>query len=147
MAEARPEFWEEAEALTAAAPIAFLATAAGGQPHVRAVTPAYIDQEVYVAAGAGSAMVRQITGNPRVELLHWTRDFRHLRIVGRADLRSGADADPEAICERFPYELADFFGPDLNDMSLIIIRPCRISLTTLADIAADRPPRVWRAAD
>jgi len=143
--EDAPEFWEEAEALIRAAPIGFLATSAGGQPHVRAVTPAYIGRRSYIAAAKNSPMVRQIARNPRVELMHWTRDFRHLNIVGRAELRPGQSAGE--VEQHFLYALDDFFAADRSNMSLIAIRPRRIALTTLADIVASRPPRVWRAAD
>ena len=92
MAEHEPDFWDEAMALIKAAPIGFLATAGSDQPHVRAVTPAYVGVNLYIAAGANSSMVRQITRNPRVELLHWTRDFRHLHITGLASVQPGAQA-------------------------------------------------------
>ena len=140
-----PDFWDEALELIGAAPIAFLATARGAQPHVRAVTPGYAGLTIYICTGRGSAMARQIADNPRVELLHWTLDFRHLHIVGRAEVRPGAEA--AAIEDSLPYALDDFFAPDRSDMSLLVITPRRISITTLADIAADRPPRVWRASD
>lgn len=143
--ELLPEFWDDAAALIRAAPIGFLATAAGAQPHVRAVTPAYAGLRIYIAAARGSPMTRQIGANPRVELLHWTPDFRHLHIVGEAELRDGSEAD--AIGESFPYPLDDFFAEDRSDMALIAIEARRIAFTTLADIAADRPPRIWRAAD
>ncbi len=143
MVENAPEFWAEAEALIRAAPIAFLATSAGRQPHLRAVTPAYIGLQSYIAAAKDSPMVRQIARNPRIELLHWTRDFRHLNIVGRAELRPGQSAGE--VEQHFLYALDDFFAADRSNMSLIAITPQRIALTTLADIAASRPPRVWRA--
>ena len=140
-----PEFWDDAAALIRDAPIGFLATAAGAQPHVRAVTPAYVGLRIYIAAGRDGPMTRQVGANPRVELLHWTPDFRHLHIVGRAELRDGAEA--AEIEESFPYPLDDFFAEDRGDMTLIAIEARRIAFTTLADIAADRPPRIWRAAD
>ena len=143
--ELLPEFWGDAVGLVRAAPIGFLATAAGAQPHVRAVTPVYVGLRIYIAAARGGAMTRQIAGNPRVELLHWTPDFRHLHIVGEAELREGSEAD--AIGESFPYPLDDFFAEDRSDMTLIAIEARRIAFTTLADIAADKPPRIWRAAD
>lgn len=140
-----PEFWDDAAAVIRAAPIGFLATAAGAQPHVRAVTPAYVGLQIYIAAASGSPMTRQIAANPRVELLHWTPDFRHLHIVGLAELRDGAEA--AELEQRFAYPLDDFFSEDRRDMTLIAIVARRIAFTTLADIAADRPPRIWRATD
>lgn len=145
MPDTLPEFWEDAAALIRAAPIAFLATARGEQPYVRAVTPAWHDLRAYIAAAKGSLMTRQIAANPRIELLHWTPDFRHLHVSGLADLRAGAEA--AELEDDFPYPLDDFFAPDRSDMTLIAITPRRITFTTLADIAADRPPHIWRAAD
>ena len=140
-----PDFWEDAAQLIRAAPIAFLATARRDQPYVRAVTPAWVGPRAYIAASQDSPMTRQIAANPRIELLHWTPDFRHLHVAGLAELRPGADvADLE---DQFPYPLDDFFAPDRSDMSLIVLTPRRMIFTTLADMAADRPPRIWRAGD
>ena len=143
MTDEPPDFWDDALGLIAAAPIAFLATARGEQPFVRAVTPAWIGLRAYIAAADGGPMTRQIAANPRIELLHWTPDFRHLHIVGVADLRPGEEA--AEIEERFLYPLDDFFAHDRSDMSLIAITPRRITFTTLAEMAANRPPRVWRS--
>ena len=144
MPDDMPDFWEDAAEVIRSAPIAFLATTRGEQPHVRAVTPAWVGLAIYIAAASGSPMTRQVAANPRIELLHWTPDFRHLHIVGAAELRAGAEASE--IAERFPYSLDDFFAADHSDMSLIAITPRRITFTTLAEMAASRPPRVWRAS-
>lgn len=145
MTDTLPDFWDDALGLIAAAPIAFLATARGEQPFVRAVTPAWIGLRAYIAAASDGQMTRQIAANPRIDLLHWTSDFRHLHIAGVAELRDGAEA--AAFEDQFPYPLDDFFAADRSDMSLIAITPRRIIFTTLAEMAADRPPRIWRATD
>ena len=141
-----PEFWPEALDLIRSAPIAFLATENRGQPHVRPATPAYVGADAYILTPAYSHRVRHIQRNPRIELLHWTGDFRHLNLSGSATV----SLDHEQIAEvapHFPYEAEDFFGTDLQEAALIHLPAQRISITTLFDIIAEKPPRVWRASD
>ena len=141
-----PEFWPEALDLIASAPIAFLATENRGQPHVRPATPAYVDADAYILTPAEGHRVRHIQRNPRIELLHWTGDFRHLNLSGSATVTLDREKIIE-IAPHFPYEAEDFFGPDLREAALIHLPAQRISITTLFDIIAEKPPRVWRASD
>lgn len=141
-----PEFWPEALEVISSAPIALLATAEGRQPHVRPVVPAYVDLDAYVLTTTGTPKTRQISDNPRVELLHWTQDFRHLNLAGDGEVID----DPELIASvapHFPYTVDDFFGPDLRAPALLKIRLDRVSITTFNDIIANKQPRVWRASD
>ncbi len=140
-----PDFWSEALDLIGSAPIAFLATENEGQPHVRPATPAYIGADAYILTPADSHRVRHIRRNPRIELLHWTGDFRHLNLSGSARVFLDNDRIAE-MSPHFPYDVEDFFGPDLLAPALIHLPAQRISITTLFDIIADKPPRVWRAA-
>lgn len=139
-----PGFWPEALDLISSAPIAFLATEHDGQPHVRPATPAYVGADAYILTPAEGHRVRHIRRNPRIELLHWTGDFRHLNLSGSAQVI----VDHARIAElspHFPYDVEDFFGPDLVQPALIHLPAQRISITTLFDIIAEKPPRVWRA--
>ena len=140
-----PAFWPEALKIIKSAPIGLLATAQGRQPHVRPVTPAYVGLNAYVLTASGTPKLDQIRNNERVELLHWTVDFRHLNLAGVAHVTE----DPETISEvapHFPYEVADFFGPDIRAPALIKITLRRISITTFNDIIANKQPRIWRAS-
>ena len=99
----------------------------------------------YVLTGSGTPKLDQIRNNELVELLHWTVDFRHLNLAGVAQVTE----DPETISEvapHFPYEVADFFGPDIRAPALIRITLRRISITTFNDIIANKQPRIWRAS-
>lgn len=140
-----PDFWPEALELIHAAPIALLATAHGAQPHVRPVTPAYVGLDAYVLTSQGAPKIHQIESNDRVELLHWTADFRHLNLAGRAEISFDVEKIVE-VAPYFPYVVDDFFGPDLRPPALIKIRLRRVSITTFKDIIADKLPRIWRAS-
>ncbi len=130
--------------MIAAAPIGFLATVDHEQPTVRAVTPTYEGVVAYVATDPGSFKVRNITTNPFVELLHWTTDFRHLRIRGRASLVTD-DAIKLRLWDTFSYSLSDFFGSaDNPTYGLLQIDPFRIDLSSLQRVATGKPPKVWR---
>ncbi len=141
-----PDFWPEAFEIISSAPIDLLATAEGLQPHVRPVVPAYVGLTAYVLTTSGSPKTEQINSNELVELLHWTSDFRHLNLAGRAELTGSAD-EIASVAQHFPYTVDDFFGPDIRAPALIKISLQRISITTFNDIIADKRPRVWRAPD
>ena len=146
---AQPEFWEEAQALIAGAPIAFLATAWGEQPIARAVTPTYEGLMAYVATDPDTSKVRQVRRNPLVDLLHWSTDFRHLSLRGRASMVDDAVVR-ERMWSAFPYALEDYFehaGCEGQKAAygLMRIEPFRIELWSLGSLATGKPPQVWRA--
>ncbi len=144
--DAAPAFWPEALEVIHGAPIALLATAEGRQPHVRPVVPAYVGLVAYVLTAAGTPKTRQISDNALVELLHWTQDFRHLNLAGRAEVIEDAALISE-VAPHFPYTVDDFFGPELRAPALLRIGLERVSITTFNDIIANKQPRVWRATD
>ena len=140
-----PDFWPEALEVVSQAPIGLLATTEDRQPHVRPVVPAYVGMIAYVLTSSGSPKTTQIQSNERVELLHWSSDFRHLNLSGTATVIE--DADQIALAApHFPYTVDDFFGPELRAAALLKIRLERVSITTFNDIIANKQPRVWRAA-
>ena len=145
-----PDFWDEAQAIIAAAPIAFLATAAGDQPLVRAVTPAYEGTTIFVATDPDTPKVRQIRNNPLVNLMHWGQDFRHVSVLARASLVT----DPETLdrlWSTFPYALSDYFDRAVPPAEgkvrygLLRLEPFRIEVGSLGSLATGKPPQVWRA--
>ena len=141
-----PDFWPEAQEIIKSAPIGLLATTEGLQPHVRPVAPAYVGLHAYVLTSVRTPKLAQIRSNERVELLHWSVDFRHLNLTGVADV-SEDEAEIAAVAAHFPYAVDDFFGPDLRAPALIKIALRRISITTFNDIIASKRPRIWRATD
>jgi uncharacterized pyridoxamine 5'-phosphate oxidase family protein len=150
MADAdQPVFWDEAQAIIVSAPIAFLASAHGDQPLVRAVTPAYEGTTVYIATDRDTPKVRQIERNPLVNLIHWAQDFRHVSLRARAALVS----DPEVLerlWEAFPYALSDYFdradppAEGKASYGLLCLQPFRIEVGSLGSLAMGKPPQVWR---
>lgn len=145
-----PEFWDEAKAIIKSRPIAFLATVDGEQPIVRAVTPTYDGITAYVATDPSTPKVRQIRNNPRVDMIHWEQDFRHLAIRARASLVTDVET-LDRIWDTFPYALSDYFDRDdppaegKAPYGLIRLEPFRIELWSLASLATGKPPQVWRA--
>ena len=139
-----PEFWSEALEVIKSAPIGQLATVQGRQPHVRPVAPAYVGLCAYVLTSVGTPKLRQIRDNELVEILHWTKDYRHLNLAGVAEVTEDEAAIGE-VAAHFPYAVDDFFGPDIRAPALIRIELKRISITTFEDIIASKQPRVWRA--
>ena len=144
MAAELPEFWDEALAVIEAAPIGFFATEQGGQPRLRPVTPTYEGVAAYIATDPRSLMARHVRRNPKVELVHWTQDFRQLHLIGEAIQVDDQDT-LERMWDAFAYELADYFGDDKLPYGLIQVRPARIWLTSLQQAAALQPPQDWRA--
>ncbi len=142
--EELPEFWHEALDVVRAAPIAFLATSDQAQATVRAVTPMYEGVTAYVATDAAAPKARHVRNNPLVELLHWTSDFRHLSLRGRASMVEDV-AIKQRLWDLFPYNLADYFdAQDKSAYGLMRIQPFRIEITSLQRIATGKPPKVWR---
>lgn len=140
----RPEFWDEAIEIVATAPIAYLTTVYREQPSVRAVTPTYEGIVAYIASDPHSWMARSIRANPLVELMHHTRDFRHVRLRGRAAMTDDAETK-ERMWGAFGYDLADFFGERGQfEYGLMRIEPFRIEVSSLQRIATGKPPLIWR---
>ncbi|MCY3922093.1 MAG: pyridoxamine 5'-phosphate oxidase family protein [Chloroflexi bacterium] len=141
-----PDFWPEALEVIDSAPIGLLATTEGLQPHVRPVAPAYVGLHAYVLTSVRTPKLEQIRSNERVEILHWTVDFRHLNLAGIAEVTEDHHIIAE-VAPHFPYAVDDFFGPDLRAPALIKIALQRISITTFDDIIANKRPRIWRISD
>ena len=141
-----PDFWTEALEVIRASPIAYLATIHGDQPNVRAVTPTYVGVTAYIATEPQSFKVRSAQRNPHVDLIHHHDDFRHINVRGTATLVDDEVLKAE-MWDKFPYNLADFFGHGRAEYGLLRIDPFRIELMSLYDYAANKPARVWRPED
>lgn len=145
-----PEFWAEAQAIIAAAPIGFLATVDGNQPIVRAVTPAYEGATAYVATDPRTPKVRQVRDNPLVHLIHWSQDFRQLSLRARASLVTDASV-LDRLWDAFPYALADYFDRDdrhvegKSPYGLLRLEPFRIELWSRESLATGKPSQLWRS--
>ena len=147
--DVQPDFWDEALTIIAAAPIAFLATTEGEQPVVRAVTPTYEGVTAYIATDPETGKIRQVGRNPRVNLLHWSTDFRHVSLRGRASMVEDT-AVRERMWSSFPYALEDYFERADGEgqkavYGLMQIVPFRIELWSLGSLATGKPPQIWRA--
>ncbi len=144
------KFWDKVHAVAAKATWAYLATAAGAQPKVRVVHPAFEGERVWVATGRSSAKARHIDNNPRVELFYQIgAEMVHLTVTGTAKFVEDL-AEKKRIWSGkvFDYDLAQFWpgGPESKDFGLMMITPERVELTSLPEMTAGKKPEVWRAA-
>ncbi|MEW6686780.1 MAG: pyridoxamine 5'-phosphate oxidase family protein [Candidatus Edwardsbacteria bacterium] len=68
----------------------FLATVEGNQPRVRPVTLIYFDKRFWIMTNTGSAKVKQIQKNPKIELCLFLERKKggnsYIRIIGMARL-------------------------------------------------------------
>ncbi len=128
---------------------AYLATAAGDQPKVRVVHPAFEGERVWIATGRNSAKGRHIAKNPKVELFYQAGpEFVHLTVTGRAQFIDDA-AEKKRVWEGkvFDYDLAQFWpgGHQSPDFGLLLVTPSRIELTSMMDMMQGKPALTWRA--
>src|SRR5271154_2421516 len=143
------KFWEKAHAVAAKATWAYLATAAGNQPKVRVVHPAFEGERVWVATGRESAKARQIGKNANVELFYQIgADMVHLTVTGKAKFVEDVGEKKRIWNGKvFDYDLSQFWpgGPESKDFGLMLITPDRVELTSLAEMTTGKKPEVWRA--
>ncbi len=128
---------------------AYLATAAGDQPKVRVVHPAFEGEKLWVATGRNSAKGKHIAKNPKVELFYQVgTDFVHLTVTGTARFIDDP-AEKKRVWEGkvFDYDLAQFWpgGHQAPDFGLMLVTPSRIELTGMMEMMQGKKPLVWRA--
>jgi general stress protein 26 len=144
------KFWEKAHAVAAKATWAYLATAAGNQPKVRVVHPAFEGERVWVATGRESAKARHIDKNANVELFYQIgADMVHLTVTGKAKFVEEL-AEKKRIWNGkvFDYDLSQFWpgGPESKNFGLMLIEPARVELTSLPEMSTGKKPEVWRSS-
>lgn len=85
-------------------PLAFMATSAGSQPHVRGMMTARADDEgILFATGAGKDVARQLDVNPKVELCYYNREQNmQVRLTGAVE-RIEDQETKVFVLERFPF--------------------------------------------
>jgi general stress protein 26 len=143
------QFWDKVHAAAAKATWAYLATAAGAQPKVRVVHPAFEGERVWVATGRGSAKAGHIDKNSRVELFYQIgAEMVHLTVTGSAkfveDLKEKKRIWDGKV---FDYDLSQFWpqGAESKEFGLMLITPERVELTSLPEMMTGKKPEVWRA--
>src|SRR5271154_141822 len=138
------KFWEKAHAVAAKATWAYLATAAGDQPKVRVVHPAFEGERVWVATGRGSAKARHIDKNANVELFYQIgADMVHLTVTGKAKFVEDV-AEKKRVWNGkvFDYDLSQFWpgGPESKNSGLSRFHPRRGRWRPLPEIRTGRNP-------
>jgi len=142
-------FWNRVHQIASKATWAYLATAKGNQPKVRIVHPAFEGDRLWIATGRTSPKAAHIETNPRVELFYAVGpEMIHLTVTGRAKFIDDlAEKKRVWTSKVFDYDLAQFWpaGPESPDFGLLFVEPKKVELTSLAEMAANKPAEVWRA--
>lgn len=142
----RRAFFQDVAAASRKAVWAALATVEAGAPRVRLVHPTWEDETLWFATGTGSAKVRQLRADPRVDVQYQVAppDFVHVLVRGRAAIVEDA-AEKARVWDVIDYDLAQFWpgGPSDPAYTLVRIEPARVELSELFGM---RNRRVWTSA-
>jgi len=122
-----------------------------GRPRSRILHPVWDGSTGYIMTGRHTLKARHLAEHPYVSLSYW--DLQ--KGIVYADCRAEWLDDPEdrlrtwklfeSTPEPYGYNPRLFFSaPDDPEFGVLKLTPWRIEVTSLADLAQRRPPRVWR---
>ena len=126
---------------------------AQGRPRSRILHPLWEGATGWIATGRQSHKAKHIARNPYVSLSYW--DPKHEQVY--ADCKAAWEDDAgekhrlwklyKSTPPPLGYDLAAYWpgGPDDPTLGMLKLTPWRIELSSLADLPAGRPPKVWRA--
>ncbi len=107
---------------------AMLATCDSGQPRVRPMTPIVNDDlSFWICCGAKSRKMRQIMGNPRIELCYIDKKYNHVRFTGRASICRSLAARRE-LFKRVKWLANHFKTPEDPSFGLLKFKPSRAEI-------------------
>ena len=117
---------------------------AHGAPRVRVVHPTWEGDVLWFATGTGSAKLKQIAKDPRVDVQFVVSppDFIHILCRGNAQIVADP-AEKQRVWGVFDYDLAQFWpgGPTDPNYAPIRIEPVRVELSKMFG-TVDK--QVWR---
>ena len=126
---------------------------AQGRPRSRILHPLWEGATGWIATGRQSHKAKHIARNPYVSLSYW--DPKHEQVYADCEAAWEDDAGEKhrlwKLYKSTPpplgYDLAAYWpgGPDDPTLGMLKLTPWRIELSSLADLPAGRPPKVWRA--
>lgn len=125
---------------------------AKGRPRSRILHPVWEGATGWIMTGRKSFKAKHLAKNPNVAVSYW--DQQHDNVYAECKTEWADDAATKqhvwdlfkATPEPYGYDPKLFFAAvDSPDFGVLKLMPRRIELSSLADLPAGRPPRVWRA--
>ena len=140
----RSEFFAAVEAAPQSAIWCAVASAGPDGPRVRMVHPTWEGETLWFATGTSSPKVKQIQGDPRVDVQFQVSppDFVHIMVRGNAEI-VGDEAEKKRVWDVIDYDLSQFWsgGPTDPEYSPIKITPTRVELSKMF---GSMDKKVWR---
>ena len=126
---------------------------AKGRPRSRILHPVWEGTTGWIMTGRQSFKAKHLEKNPNVAVSYW--DQKHDNVYAECQAEWADDAATKqrvwdlfkATPEPYGYDPKLFFpAADSPAFGVLKLTPRRIELSSLADLPAQRPPRVWRGA-
>jgi general stress protein 26 len=126
-----------------------------GRPRTRILHPIWENTTGWVATGRHSLKERHLAGNPYVSLSYWDAQQQQVYADCKAQWEDSAE-EKRRIWELYKstppplgYDPGIIWkgGPDDAGFGLLKLTPWRIEVSSLYDMAAGKPPLVWRSGD
>ena len=110
------------------------------------VHPTWEGETLWFATGTTSPKVRQIRGNPAVDVQFQVAppDFVHVLVRGRAEIVTG-ETEKKRVWDIIDYDLSQFWpgGPTDPNYTLVRVAPARVELSKMFGM---QDKKVWTAA-
>lgn len=125
---------------------------ARGRPRARILHPMWEGSTGYILTGRHSYKEKHLAGNPWVSLSYW--DPQHQQVY--AECKSAWVDDPaekariwklfKETPEPYGYDPSLFWpkGPEDADTGVLKLTPWRVEVSSIFDMAAGKPPLVWK---
>ena len=125
---------------------------AKGRPRSRILHPVWEGSTGWIMTGRNSFKAKHLAKNPNVAVSYW--DQQHDNVYAECNAAWADDVATKqrvwdlfkATPEPYGYDPKLFFpASDSPEFGVLKLTPRRIELSSLADLPAGRPPRVWRS--
>jgi uncharacterized pyridoxamine 5'-phosphate oxidase family protein len=125
-----------------------------GRPRTRVIHPIWQGSTGYIVTGRHSFKAKHLAQNPYASISYWSPE--HGLVV--ADVKCEWEDDVEKKkaawaafkAEPMPYGYdPEMLGakPDDPESGLLVLKPWRVELHSLAEVMQNRPATVWRAGE
>lgn len=122
-----------------------------GRPRSRILHPLWEGSTGWIATGPSSFKAKHLARTPYVSLTYWDPQHEQVYADCRAEWEESLDEKRrlwelyKATPPPYGYDLAMFWkSPEDPALGLLKLTPWRIEISSLADLPARRPPRVWK---
>lgn len=124
-----------------------------GRPRSRILHPIWEGTTGWIMTGRHSLKEKHLARNPNVSLTYWDRQQGHMYADCIAEWEDSL-AERRRLWELYKstppplgYDPAPFFpSPEDESFGLLKLRPWRVEIHSLAELASGKPSRVWRPA-